>query len=213
MRGGWFDFAPQSVSERVEEARFGDLRSRIPRFPDAKTARAPTQREADVMKGKAVKAKRASTDKISAKVSALRSVLRSAPPKKGGRSRSPLKSAVLQLLPDLLAFRAKGYSDADLADVMQDNGFVIAASTLKKYLREARAGSGKTRKSPSAKTRKKKTTPIQTRSAPIAVKSRSRTTNAVKKMATPPSLLATKPLAQNRRAAKDVLGHRFDDDV
>ena len=41
-------------------------------------------------------------------VSALRSALRSAPRKKGTRSRSPLKAAVVQLLPDLLAFRAKG---------------------------------------------------------------------------------------------------------
>ncbi len=42
------------------------------------------------------------------KVAALRSALRSAPPKKGIHSRSPLKAAVTQLLPDLLAFRAKG---------------------------------------------------------------------------------------------------------
>ena len=80
------------------------------------------------------------------KVSALRLALRSAPRKVGGRSRSPLQVAVAQLLPDLLAFRAKGYSDAELAGVMRDNGFVIAASTLRKYLNEARGRSGKARK-------------------------------------------------------------------
>jgi hypothetical protein len=164
------------------------------------------------MKGKAVNANKTPADKISAKVSALRSALRSAPPKEGGRSRSPLKAAVRQLLPDLLAFRAKGYSDTELAGVMRDNGFVIAASTLKKYISGARARSGAARKS-SGDAPKKRAAPVGTGSAAITVKSGSRITDTAKKMATPPSLLATKPLAQSRRAAKDVLGHRFDDDV
>ena len=141
------------------------------------------------------------------RVSALRSALRSAPRKVGGRSRSPLRAAVAQLLPDLLAFRAKGYSDAELASVMRDNGFVIAASTLRKYLNEARGRSGKARK------KKESVAPARTLSKAITVESGSRTVDVARTVATLPSLFATKPLAQNRRAAKDVLGHRFDDDV
>ena len=59
------------------------------------------------------------------RVSALRSALRSAPRKVGGRSRSPLRAAVAQLLPDLLAFRAKGYSDAELAGVIGNDDCVL----------------------------------------------------------------------------------------
>jgi hypothetical protein len=218
MRAGVF--GPQLASEKIEKARsLRGLRS-VSSFSGCED-RASQLREAHVMKGKTVRAKRASTDKISVRVSALRSVLRSAPPKDQSRSRSPLRAAVLQLLPDLLAFRAKGYSDAELADVMQDNGFFIAASTLKTYIGEARAGAAKVGKRPpakagkktTAKTRKKKTASAGARSAPITVKSGSRGRNTQKKTPTPPSLLATKPLMQNGRTAKDVLGHRFDDDV
>ena len=71
-----------------------------------------TQRskEIDAMQKKALEANAAFPVNAAfpAKVSALRSALRSAPRKKGTRSRSPLKAAVVQLLPDLLAFRAKG---------------------------------------------------------------------------------------------------------
>jgi len=142
------------------------------------------------------------------KVSALRLALRSAPRKVGGRSRSPLRVAVAQLLPDLLAFRAKGYSDAELAGVMRDNGFVIAASTLRKYLNEARGRSGKARKK-----KAEKVAPASALSKAITVESGSRTVDAARTVATLPSLLATRPLAQNRSTARDVLGHRFDDDV
>lgn len=153
------------------------------------------------MKGNAGEANKAPTDRVSA----LRSALRSAPAKKEGRSRSPLKVAVMQLLPDLLAFRAKGYNGAELAEMMRNNGFIIAACTLNKYIHEARARSGKARKT--------KTAPVGSASKAMAVKSGSRTADAARTMATPPLLLATKPLAQIRRSAKDVLGHRFDDDV
>lgn len=142
---------------------------------------------------------------ISDKVSALRSALRSAPRKKGARSRGPLKAAVAQLLPDLLAFRAKGYTSVELVEIMRSNGFVIAARTLNKYINDARARS--------ASRRKKKMSPVAAKSKTTTVKSGSRTADAARTMAAPPSLLATKPLAQARRAAKDVLGHRFDDDV
>jgi hypothetical protein len=156
------------------------------------------------MKGEAAKANKPPDDKVSA----LRLALRSAPRKAGGRSRSPLRAAVAQLLPDLLAFRAKGYSDAELAGVMRDNGFVIAASTLRKYINEARGRSGKARKR-----KAEKVAPARTSSKAITVESGSRTVDDARTVATLPSLLATKPLAQIRRAAKDVLGHRFDDDV
>jgi hypothetical protein len=137
-------------------------------------------------------------------VSALRSALRSAPPRKSARSRSPLKAAVAQLLPDLLAFRAKGYTSAELAEIMRENGFTIAAATLSKYINEARAQTTKRRKNKAVVAREAKAT---------AVNSGSRAADAPARMATPPSLLSTKPVAQNRRAAKDVLGHRFDYDV
>ena len=139
------------------------------------------------------------------KVSALRSALRSAPPKKGARSRSPLKAAVAQLLPDLLAFRAKGYTSVELAEIMRSTGFVIAPGTFNKYINEARARP--------ANRHKKKIASVAAKSKTTTVKSGSRTADAARTMATPPSLLATKPPAQARKAAKDVLGHRFDDDV
>jgi hypothetical protein len=162
---------------------------------------AQKSKEGDAMKGNAAEANKAPTDRVSA----LRSALRSAPAKKEGCSRSPLKAAVMQLLPDLLAFRAKGYNGAELAEMMRNNGFIIAAGTLNKYINEARARSGKAHKTKAA--------PVGSGSKAMAVKSGSRTADAARTMATPPSLLATKPLAQIRRSAKDVLGHRFDDDV
>jgi hypothetical protein len=139
------------------------------------------------------------------KVAALRSALRSAPPKKGIHSRSPLKAAVTQLLPDLLAFRAKGYTGAELAEIMRNNGFVIAVTTLNKYINEARFSS------PSRPKKKLKT--IAAESKMTAVKPLSRTADGARTMAAPPSLTATKPLAQNPRVARDVLGHQFDYDV
>ncbi|MEK8095405.1 hypothetical protein WOC76_23380 [Methylocystis sp. IM3] len=138
------------------------------------------------------------------KVSALRSALRSAPPRKSMRSRSPLKAAVAQLLPDLLAFRAKGYTSAELAEIMRENGFTIAAATLAKYINEARARTTN---------RRKNKTVVATEAKATAVNSGSGAADATTKIAAPPSLLSTKPLAQNRKAAKDVLGHRFDYDV
>lgn len=135
------------------------------------------------------------------KVSALRSALRSAPPKEEGRLRGSLKAAVTQVLPDLLAFRAKGYNDAELASIMRDHGFVIAARTLKNYINEARAHSSHARKKKAGTATKSKTATSKSGA------------KATQPMALRPSQLATKPLAQPRRAAKDVLGHRFDDDV
>jgi hypothetical protein len=150
------------------------------------------------------KAKAEASDPPTDKVSALRSALRSAPPRKRARSRSLLKTAVAQLLPDLLAFRAKGYTSAELAEIMRENGFTIAAATLVKYINEARAQTTHRRKNKAV---------IDTEAKAGTVKSASRTADATAKMATAPSLLSTKPLAQNRRIAKDVLGHRFDYDV
>ncbi|PPD10216.1 MAG: hypothetical protein CTY36_00545 [Methylocystis sp.] len=159
-------------------------------------------KDGDAVQRSAVEASLATSDKVSA----LRSALRSAPPKKGARSRSPLKAAVAQLLPDLLAFRAKGYTSAELAEIMRGNGFVIAARTLNKYISEARAR-------PASRRKKKMASVAAAESKTTTVKSGSRTADAARTMATPPSLLATKPPAQARKAARDVLGHRFDDDV
>lgn len=139
------------------------------------------------------------------KVSSLRTVLRSAPRKKSARSRSPLKAAVAKLLPDLLAFRAKGYSGAELAEIMRDNGFVISVGTLNKYVAEARTRSGNKRK--------KKTVTTALRAKTTAAESEARSSDAAKTIVVHPSLLATKTSTQNRRTAKDVLGHRFDDDL
>jgi len=159
-------------------------------------------KDGDAVDKNAVEASLATSDKVSA----LRSALRSAPTKKGAGSRSPLKAAVAQLLPDLLAFRAKGYTSVELAEIMRSNGFVIAAATLNKYINEARARP--------ANRRKKKIASVAAKSKTTTLRnSGSRTADAPRTMATPPSLLATKPPAQARRTAKDVLGHRFDDDV
>jgi len=158
-------------------------------------------KDGDAVDKNAVEASLATSDKVSA----LRSALRSAPTKKGAGSRSPLKAAVAQLLPDLLAFRAKGYTSVELAEIMRSNGFVIAARTLNKYINETRARP--------ANRRKKQMPPAAAKSKATTAKSGSSTADAPRTMATPPSLLATKPPAQARRTAKDVLGHRFDDDV
>ena len=138
------------------------------------------------------------------KVSALRSALRAAPKKRARVSRSPLKAAVAQLLPDLLAFRAKGYSGAELAEVMREHGFVISARTLTKYLAELRARPRKTLKKRAAAA---KTEPKTTAALTDAPKPSAR--NAI---AAPPARFAAKPIALQRRNAKEVLGHRFDDD-
>ena len=146
------------------------------------------------------------------KISALRSALRSAPPKKGVRSRSPLRAAVAQLLPDLIALRAKGYNGEELAGIMRDNGFVISVRTLNKYINEARAGSSRKRKKKAPPVAPKRTTAAQTPKIP-AIAPRPKAEQRAKPIAVPPSLLATKPLAQTKRSAKEVLGHRFDDDL
>jgi hypothetical protein len=88
---------------------------------------------------------------------------------------------------------------------MRRNGFVIAGRTLNKYINKARARS--------ATRRKGKIAFVAAKSKTTTVKFGSRTADAARTMATPPSLLATKPPTQARKAAKDVLGHRFDDDV
>ncbi len=138
------------------------------------------------------------------KVSMLRSALRSAPPKKGVHSRSPLKAAVAQLLPDLLAFRAKGYNGKELAEIMRNNGLVIAVATLNKYINEARFNpGGRSRRNVQRISAKPKT---------AARRTPSREADVSGAMASP-SLLATKPLVENRSVAKDVLGHQFDYDV
>jgi hypothetical protein len=136
------------------------------------------------------------------RVSALRSALRSAPRKRDAPSRSALKAAIVAVLPDLLAFRAKGYSDEELASVMRDYGFPIAASTLGKYVGEARARS---------KPRKKKAV-AQSSAPPVRAPHAERAPPSAR---TPP---AAKVGARNAKtaavkSAKDVLGHLFDEDV
>lgn len=139
------------------------------------------------------------------KVSVLRTALRSAPQKKRTHARSPLKAAIAQLLPDLIAFRAKGYSGADLAEIMRDHGFVVSVRTLNKYVNEARTRSGEKRK--------KKAAPAALGPTTAAVDSEAKANDAAKTIVVPPSLLATKAPTRSRRVAKEVLGHRFDDDL
>ena len=141
-------------------------------------------KDGDAVDKNAVEASLATSDKVSA----LRSALRSAPPKKGAGFRSPLKAAIAQLLPDLLAFRGKGYTSTELAEVMRGKGFVIAARTLNKYINETRAR-------PTNRHKKKIAPVAAAESKTTTVKSGSRTADAARTMATPPSLLATKPPA------------------
>ncbi len=131
------------------------------------------------------------------RISALRSALRKAPPKRVASS--PTKTAVTQLLPDLLAFRAKGYNDDEIAKIMRDHGFAIAARTLKRYISDARKRSGAECKS---KEMKAKTASAQTDGSADII-SRATVCNP----------LTPKTLARTGRHAKDILGHRFDDDV
>ena len=170
-------------------------------------ARASNQQGGKDKQMKNIEAETTSDDRVSA----LRSALRSAPRKKAARSRSPLKAAVAQLLPDLLAFRAKGYNSAELAQIMRDNGFNIAAATLNKYINEARGGSTKKPKK-KAVIKRSRAIPAP-RSSASAAKPSSGAIEPAETITIPPSLLATKPLAQKKRAAREVLGHRFDDDL
>lgn len=150
------------------------------------------------MKTKPAEASAAPIDKVAT----LRSALRSAPPKKGVHSRSPLKAAVAQLLPDLLAFRAKGYSGAELAEIMRDNGLVIAVATLNRYMNEA-----------SATRRKGKAQGIAAEPETKPLKAPSKKVDGASTMAGPPPISTTKTLQKNRRGVKEILGHQFDYDV
>lgn len=149
------------------------------------------------MRGKGGRTERASDDKMSA----LRSALRRAPRKHVNATRAPLKAAVAQLLPDLLAFRAKGYTGAELAAVMREHDVVISARTLLKYIAELRASSARKSKRAAVKPHPKPTiaAPPPQQFAPQA------------KIVAPAARFVAKPLV--RRKASDVLGHRFDDDV
>jgi hypothetical protein len=159
------------------------------------------------MKAKAAQATKA----LDERVSAVRSALRSAPRKRNGASRSALKAAIAELLPDLLAFRAKGYSDIELADIMRDNGFPVAASTLKKYVGEARVRSGRTHKKRAAViAADAKSDDAQER---LAEPSSYGTGAARTTTTTLSSRFATTPFVLKRKAAKDVFGHLFDYDV
>jgi len=154
-----------------------------------------------MIKGRMAEAKDPSYDRLSA----LQSALRLAPTKERSRGRASLKAAVLKLLPDLLACRAKGYSSADLAAFMRDNGFAIAPTTLQKYLADACA--------PSRKRRKKRAAKATSGSKKTKRDSPSSTVDAAKPPSARRALLTTKPPARNGGTARDVLGHRFDYDV
>jgi len=166
----------------------------------SKPAAVKQSKDSDAAKNNPPPAKKPPDDKVLA----LRSALRSAPRKRVKAPRSPLKAAVAQVLPDLLAFRAKGYSGAELATVMREHGFVISARTLTRYIAELRAGP--------PKRDKKKTPPAKpkTEAAPqaerVAPKALTPTLSAQR-----PPVFVPKPLL--RRKANDILGHRFDDDV
>jgi len=134
-------------------------------------------------------------------VSAVRMALRSAPVKPSVPSPDSLKAAVAELLPDLLAFRRKGYTDGELALFLHDNGLQIAVSTLRKYIGATRPRSRKPRRakpaSPAHKASVAKPSPVATKPDPPPK----------------PSLRLPRGPQPQRRLAKDVLGHRFDDDV
>jgi hypothetical protein len=76
----------------------------------------------------------------------------------------------------------------ELAEIMRSNGFVIAARTLNKYINETRARP--------ANRRKKQMPPAAAKSKATTAKSGSSTADAPRTMATPPSLLPTKPPAR-----------------
>jgi hypothetical protein len=137
------------------------------------------------------------------KVLALRSALRAAPKKRAATPRSPLKAAVAQLRPDLLAFRAKGYSGAELAEVMREHGFEISARTLMKYMAELapRRPAKKKKPPPAPPARETKAAP------PPRAAQRAEPARASLFVAAAPSM------PMRRRQASDVLGHRFDEDV
>jgi len=149
------------------------------------------------MTGKGGRTERVSDDKMSA----LRSALRSAPRKRVNAMRAPLKAAVAHLLPDLLAFRAKGYTGAELAAVMREHDVVISARTLMKYIAELRPPSARKSKRTAGKPQPKPTI-IAPPPQPVAPQP---------KIFVPAARFVAKPLV--RRKASDVLGHRFDDDV
>jgi hypothetical protein len=134
------------------------------------------------------------------KVLALRSALRAAPKKRAGVSRSPMKAAVAQLRPDLLAYRAKGYTGAELAEVMREHGFSISARTLLKYLAELAPRKAVKKKRPPPPEPEPKTV-----STPARMDRRPEPRRSFPFAAPAP--------APQRRKASDVLGHRFDEDV
>lgn len=194
---------PHLPMRRGESAGIG-MRPKSPRTSQDKEPTAKRRpKESVALKGEAAPAKKASDDKGSAldKVSALRSALRSAPKKRARRSRGPLKAAVAQLLPDLLAFRAKGYSGVELAEIMREHGFAITARTLTKYIAELR----------SDRVRKKKAAPVKAEPKTATVSSRPQPAKEERAIAPRPSFFVAKPLAAPRRSATEVLGHRFDD--
>ncbi|HXY58831.1 MAG TPA: hypothetical protein VEH76_09630 [Methylocystis sp.] len=157
------------------------------------------------MRGKAGRKEQVSDEKMSA----LRQALRKAPRKRVKAARGSLKAAVAQLLPDLLGFRAKGYTGVELAAVLREHGVVISAGTLTKYLAELRPSSARKQKRAAVEPQQKPqpkpavATPVPPQAAPPA--------RIVAPLA-PALRFVAKPLPR-RSKASDVLGHRFDDDV
>lgn len=199
IRAGRFVLTPHLPMRRRENAGIG-MRPKSPRTSQDKTPTAGRRsKESPAVKGEAAPPKKPPEDKVLA----LRSALRAAPKKRARRSRSPLKAAVVQLLPDLLAFRSKGYSGVELAEIMGEHGFVITARTLTKYIAELR----------SDRTRKKKTASVKAEPKTATATSRLQKPDEESAIAQRPSFFVAKPLAPTRRSAKEVLGHRFDDDV
>jgi hypothetical protein len=145
--------------------------------------------------------------------------LRDAPVKQ--RSGVSLKSKIIAALDEILAFRRKGYSDADILDILKRNGVVTTIGTLRHYVGVAK----RARQVPSnAKPSKRRTAKAE---AKTRVKADESQTSAPRDVASAPEEISkqtivaprskfpvsqpSKPARRKVKSAAEVLGHRLDE--
>ena len=72
----------------------------------------------------------------------VRAFLREAQAAAPGKRRGTLKETITALLPDLIGLRERGFSDAEIVDLLAKKGIKTTAGTLRQYLSELRAQQG-----------------------------------------------------------------------
>jgi hypothetical protein len=161
--------------------------------------------------------------------------LREAPAKpRGAKS---LRQAIIEAIDDVMSCRERGHTDSDIVAIFAQNGIHMSLHTFRQYVRQARrvkveqalGERGKAARAPKVQSRDiRGDTPaknpedardadavrtvasVAQRADPLVALSTTLRTNDA---AAPISQSVAKPPMQTGKAAAEVLGHRFDEDV